>query len=110
MKILVAADGSPHAIGRSRGWPSSVRPSRSPCVRRAHPAVVSSGMESSFAGSIATPEVVDTAWVGAKEEADASIDRTIAPARGPSLRTARQTGEPGSPSSPLRRRSGPASS
>ncbi|HNH37987.1 MAG TPA: universal stress protein, partial [Microthrixaceae bacterium] len=45
---------------------------------------------------MATPEVVDAAWVGAKEEADASIDRTIAALpEGPAYERRVETGEPG---------------
>ncbi len=98
MKILVATDGSDHAVQaaqRGVGVLGAADTVVLLCVVHT-PAIVSSGMESGFAGGMATPEVVDAAWVGAKEEADASIDRTIA-ALPDALTIERrvETGEPG---------------
>ncbi len=98
VKILVATDGSPHAIDAAARGLAVLGAAESVtllCVVHT-PAVVSSGMESGFAGGMATPEVVDAAWVGAKEEADASIDRTIAALPGDLPYERRvETGEPG---------------
>jgi len=98
VKILVATDGSDHAVQaaqRGVGVLGAADTVVLLCVVHT-PAIVSSGMESGFAGGMATPEVVDAAWVGAKEEADASIDRTIA-ALPDALTIERrvETGEPG---------------
>ena len=98
VKILVATDGSDHAIDAAAKGLAILGESESVtllCVVHT-PSVVSSGMESGFAGGMATPEVVDAAWVGAKEEADASIDRTAAalPA-GLNIERRVETGEPG---------------
>lgn len=98
MKILVATDGSDHAVEAAARGLSVLGEAESVilfCVVHT-PAVVSSGMESGFAGGMATPEVVDAAWVGAKEEADASIDRTIAGLpQGLNIERRVETGEPG---------------
>jgi nucleotide-binding universal stress UspA family protein len=98
VKILVATDGSDHAVDAAvrglavLGTADSVTML---CVVHT-PAVVSSGMESGFAGGMATPEVVDAAWVGAKEEAEASIDRTVAALPdGLTIERRIETGEPG---------------
>jgi len=98
VKILVATDGSRHAIDAAARGLAVLGEAESVtllCVVHT-PAVVSSGMESGFAGGMATPEVVDAAWVGAKEEADASIDRTIGALPGDLPYERRvETGEPG---------------
>lgn len=98
MKVLVATDGSDHAVdaaGRGLAVLGAADEVVVMCVVHT-PSVVSSGMESGFAGGMATPEVVDAAWVGAKEEAEASIDRTVAGLpEGLEITRLVQTGEPG---------------
>lgn len=98
MKVLVATDGSDHAVEAARRGLSVLGAADEVAVMCVvhTPAVVSSGMESGFAGGMATPEVVDAAWVGAKEEADDSIDRTVAALpEGLTVTRVVQTGEPG---------------
>lgn len=98
MKILVATDGSDHAVDAAvRGLAVLGAADSVVLVCVVHtPTVVSSGMESGFAGGMATPEVVDAAWVGAKEDADDSIDRTIAALPdGLAIERRVETGEPG---------------
>jgi nucleotide-binding universal stress UspA family protein len=98
VKILVATDGSDHAVeAASRGVAVLGAADTVTLLCVVHtPAVVSSGMESGFAGGMATPEVVDAAWVSAKEEADESIDRTIAGLPdGLTIERRIETGEPG---------------
>lgn len=98
VKILVATDGSEHAVEAAARGLSVLGPADTVIVLAVvhTPAVVSSGMESGFAGGMVTPEVLDAAWVGAKEEADASIDRTISVLPdGLPIERHVQTGEPG---------------
>ena len=98
MKVLVATDGSDDAVeAATRGLGLLDAPSEVILLSVVHtPTVVSSGMESGFAGGMVTPEVVDAAWAAAKEEADRCIDDTVA-ALGEDLPLTRriETGEPG---------------
>lgn len=98
MKILVATDGSDHAIDAAKRGLAVTAPADTVtllCIVHT-PTVISSGMESGFAGGMATPEVVDAAWIGAKEEADASLDRTVAALpEGLNIERRVETGEPG---------------
>jgi nucleotide-binding universal stress UspA family protein len=90
VKILVATDGSDHAIDAAQRGLGVTAPADTVtllCIVHT-PTVISSGM--------ATPEVVDAAWVGAKEEADASLDRTVAALpEGLNIERRVETGEPG---------------
>lgn len=97
MKVLVATDGSDDAIDAAARGVALLRPDDVVLLAVVHtPAVISSGMESGFAGGMATPEVVDAAWVGAKEEADRSIRRTVdALPEGLRVQHRVETGEPG---------------
>lgn len=98
MKILVATDGSEHAVeAATKGLSVLGAADQVVLLCIVHtPTVVSSGMESGFAGGMATPEVVDAAWIGAKEDADASLDRTVAGLPdGLPIERRVETGEPG---------------
>lgn len=98
MKILIATDGSDDAIeAASQGLELLAGADQVILLSVVHtPPVVSSGMESGFAGGMATPEIVDAAWVGAKEEADRSIDRTVERLGSTAAIERRiETGEPG---------------
>lgn len=98
MKVLIATDGSDDAVEAAvRGMGLIGAADEVVLLSVVHtPAVVSSGMESGFAGGMATPEVVDAAWVGAREEADRCIDRTAeALPDGLTIERRIETGEPG---------------
>lgn len=80
MKILVGTDGSADAVtAATRGLAVLAAPDAVVvmCVVQT-PAAATAGMESGFAGGMATPEAVDAAWVNAADEAEEAIDRTVA--------------------------------
>lgn len=98
VRVLVATDGSDDAVdAAARGVRLLGAADHVTVVSVVHtPTVVSSGMESGFAGGMATPEIVDAAWDAAKEEADRNIDRTVAALpEGPAVERRIETGEPG---------------
>lgn len=98
MKVLLATDGSDDAVDAAVRGLAVLRGAEDVVVVSVihTPTVVSSGMESGFAGGMATPEVVDAAWASAKEEADRNIDRTVAGLPdGLPIERRIETGEPG---------------
>jgi nucleotide-binding universal stress UspA family protein len=77
-RILIGTDGSDDAVAAARRAAEVLAPDaiiHLVCVAQP-PAAVSAGMESGFAGGLATPEELDTAWTGAMEEAEAALART----------------------------------
>ncbi len=98
MKILVGTDGSDDAVAAAAQALGVLAAPDSVIVMSVvqTPAVATSGMESGFAGGMASPETVNAAWVNATEEADEAIDRTVAgfPDGTPVERRV-ETGEPG---------------
>ncbi len=98
MRVLVATDGSDDATEAAVAGLRLLDAADHVVVMTVlhTPTVVSSGMESGFAGGMATPEVVDAAWEGAREEADRSVERTAAAiGDGRSIERRIETGEPG---------------
>jgi nucleotide-binding universal stress UspA family protein len=95
-RILIGTDGSDYALAAARRALAILASDAAIhliCVAEA-PAIVSAGMESGFAGGIATPEEVDASWTGATDEATAALERT-ASALG--LATVEMTVERGTP-------------
>ena len=98
MRILIGTDGSDdavHAAARGIGVLAAPDVITVVCVVQT-PAVATSGMESGFAGGMASDETVDAAWITAKEEADRALDRTatVLPA-GVSVERRVETGDAG---------------
>ena len=59
------------------------------------PAIVGAGMESGFAGGIATPEEIDAAWTGVTDEATAALARTARELGATTVEQQVERGEPG---------------
>jgi nucleotide-binding universal stress UspA family protein len=78
VRIVIGTDGSEHATAAARRAVDVLASDATIhliCVVEP-PAIVGSGMESGFAGGIATPGEIDAAWAGAMGEADAALART----------------------------------
>ena len=78
LQILIATDGSDDALAAARralDILASDATIHMICVAET-PAMATAGMESGFAGGIATPQEIDTAWAGAIEEAKAALQPT----------------------------------
>jgi nucleotide-binding universal stress UspA family protein len=77
-RVLIGTDGSDDALAAARRAVDVLATDATfhlVCVAET-PAEVDSGMESGFAGGIATPEEVDAAWAGVMAEATAALERT----------------------------------
>jgi nucleotide-binding universal stress UspA family protein len=98
MRILVGTDGSDQAIeAAARGVKVLADPDviTVVCVVPA-PAEATAGMESGFAGGMASTEVVDAAWVAVKEDGEAALDRTAAGLpSGTNIERRLEVGDPG---------------
>jgi nucleotide-binding universal stress UspA family protein len=98
MLILVGTDGSEDAAAAAARGVSVLAPAERVVVLSViqAPAVATQGMESGFAGGMASEETVDAAWSAATSDADQAIERTIAalPADTPAEPRV-ETGEPG---------------
>jgi nucleotide-binding universal stress UspA family protein len=100
MRILIGTDGSDDALAAARRAVDLLAADaiiHLVCVAEPPP-IVASGMESGFAGGIATPEEVDAAWAGATQEATDALERTVdalGPATVETVETHVEPGEPG---------------
>jgi nucleotide-binding universal stress UspA family protein len=97
VRILVGTDGSDDAIAAAQRGLELFRPDATVhliCIVEP-PAIVHSGMESAFAGGIATPEEIDTAWAIAIDEAKAALERTVNALSTATIETAVERGAPG---------------
>src|SRR5262245_1598058 len=97
VRILIGTDGSDDALAaarRARDVLASDATVNLICVAEP-PAIVNAGMESGFAGGIATPEEVDAAWTGAISEATAALDRTVGALGTANVETLVERGAPG---------------
>jgi len=77
-RILIGTDGSEDALAAARRGLDVLASNAAVhlvCVAEP-PAIVHDGLESGFAGGIATPEEIDFAWVGAIGDATAALERT----------------------------------
>jgi nucleotide-binding universal stress UspA family protein len=94
--VLIGTDGSEDAVAAARRalgiLPSDVTVLLV-CVAES-PAVAHAGMESGFAGGVATPGEVDAAWAAATDEATAALEHT-ARALGAPVETRVERGAPG---------------
>ena len=78
LRILMGTDGSDDALAAARRGAELLAPGGTihlVCVAEP-PAMVYAGMESGFAGGMATPEQIDAAWKGATDEATTALART----------------------------------
>src|SRR5262245_8568341 len=97
VRILIGTDGSEDALAAARRGLdlfASDAAVHVVCVAEP-PAVVNAGMESGFAGGIATPEAVDLAWVGAVGDATAALERTASALGGATVEPEGERGGPG---------------
>lgn len=77
MDVLVASDGSDHALTAAREGLRLLAADRVLLVCAVDPPVVATaGLESGFAGGLATADEIESAWEGVKAEAKAVLDRT----------------------------------
>jgi nucleotide-binding universal stress UspA family protein len=96
-RILIGTDGSDDAVAAAvRAVDVLAADATIHLVSVAEtPAVVGAGMESGFAGGIATPQEVDAAWSGAISEAREALERTASTLRTSTLETSVEMGDPG---------------
>jgi nucleotide-binding universal stress UspA family protein len=97
VRILIGTDGSEDALAaasRAVGVLASDATVHLICVAEP-PAIVHAGMESGFAGGIATPQEVDAAWTGVISEATATLERTASALGMAKVETYVVRGEPG---------------
>jgi nucleotide-binding universal stress UspA family protein len=96
-RILIGTDGSDDALaaaGQALRVLAAEPTIHLICVAEA-PAIATAGMESGFAGGIATPEEIDTAWLGAVSEAEAALARTAEALPGAKVEQSVVQGDPG---------------
>lgn len=76
--MLIGTDGSDDALAAARQALDLLRPDATiHLISVAEPpAAVYAGMESGFAGGLATPDQIDTAWNDAVAEAESALART----------------------------------
>jgi nucleotide-binding universal stress UspA family protein len=97
VRILIGTDGSDDALAAARRALDILVPDATVhlvCVAEP-PAAESAGMESGFAGGIATPQEVDAAWASAIAEATAALERTASAIGTTTVETAVERGAPG---------------
>jgi nucleotide-binding universal stress UspA family protein len=78
VRIVIGTDGSDDALAAARRAVDILASDATIQLISVaeQPAIVNAGMESGFAGGIATPQEVDAAWDGAIAEATAALERT----------------------------------
>jgi nucleotide-binding universal stress UspA family protein len=96
VRVLIGTDGSDDAVAAARRALDVLPPDASIVLISVAeaPAVAHAGMESGFAGGVATPREVDAAWAAATDEATAALDHT-ARALGVAVETRVERGVPG---------------
>jgi nucleotide-binding universal stress UspA family protein len=80
MKVLIGTDGSDDAISAARQGLALLAPPTAVtllCVVEP-PAIETAGLESGFAGGVASPDAVDAAWEALRAEADEALEQTAA--------------------------------
>jgi nucleotide-binding universal stress UspA family protein len=99
-RILIGTDGSDDAVAAARRAVEVLASDATVHLIYVveEPAAVSAGMESGFAGGIATPEEIDSAWASATREGTEALERTVS-ALGPVR--AETSVEPGAPGAAL---------
>jgi len=96
-QILIGTDGSDHALAAARRAVDVLAADATIhliCVAE-QPAIVGAGMESGFAGGLATPEEVDAAWADATSDASQALERTASALVGSTLEQSVEHGDPG---------------
>src|SRR5262245_29999478 len=79
LQVLIGTDGSDDALAAARRGVDVLASEAAIhliCVAET-PAILSAGMESGFAGGIATAQEVEAAWAGAINEASTALERTL---------------------------------
>jgi nucleotide-binding universal stress UspA family protein len=97
VRILIGVDGSEEALAAASRAVEVLAPDATVhliCVAE-RPAIVDAGMESGFAGGIATPQEVDAAWSNVINEATAVLRRTAGTLGTATVETHVERGEPG---------------
>ena len=97
MRILVATDGSDQAVdAAARGLAVLADPDvvTIVCVVTA-PAEATAGMESGFAGGMASDATVDAAWSEARADGEIALDRTAAVVPNGEVERRLEVGDPG---------------
>jgi nucleotide-binding universal stress UspA family protein len=97
VRILIGTDGSQEALAAASRAVEVLAPDAKIhliCVAEP-PAIVDAGMESGFAGGIATPQEVDAAWNEVISEATAALERTADAIGIATVETHVERGEPG---------------
>jgi nucleotide-binding universal stress UspA family protein len=97
MRILVATDGSDQAVdAAARGLAVLADPDvvTIVCVVTA-PAEATAGMESGFAGGMASDATVDAAWSEARADGEIALDRTAAVVTNGEVERRLEVGDPG---------------
>jgi nucleotide-binding universal stress UspA family protein len=97
VRILIGVDGSQEALAaasRAVEVLASDATVHLICVAE-RPAIVDAGMESGFAGGIATPQEVDAAWSDVINEATAVLQRTAGALGTATVETHVERGDPG---------------
>jgi len=80
MKVLIGTDGSEAALDAARRALPLLAPADTVvvvCVVEA-PSIAAEGFESGFAGGVAAPEEIDSAWAAANEAARGALAATVA--------------------------------
>lgn len=95
---VVATDGSDQAIEAARRGLSLVSAHQVVLVTVVEtPAAVTAGLESGFAGGLATADEIDDAWAAVRAEAQETLDRTTAALEtGAAIEPLMIEGDPGS--------------
>ena len=80
MRVLIGTDGSDDAAAAAKQALTLLAHADAFIVMCAieTPGIASAGYESGFAGGIASPEDIDTAWAEANREAAVAIEHTVA--------------------------------
>lgn len=80
MRVLIGTDGSEDAVAAAVAGMGLLAPPDEVLVASVAdtPAEATHGLESGFAGGMATDAEVDAAWAAAKDAADAAVGRTVA--------------------------------
>ena len=76
MKVLLGTDGSDHAVGAARALTLLAADEVLVACVVAAPAAATAGLESGFAGGLASADQIDRAWADVHAEAQRAIDRT----------------------------------
>jgi nucleotide-binding universal stress UspA family protein len=96
-RVVIGTDGSDDAVAAARQALDLLTPDATIHLISVveTPAIVGAGMESGFAGGIATPEEIDAAWAGVMDEATAALARTARELGATSVEQHVERGEPG---------------